>query len=102
MAVTTKARELIIFDARTGMKLRETEVVHDGIMPSRIVYFDNGLENKLLLTTGSCRNSRRQIAVYDSKKLAKPLSVIDVDSGSGLLMPVVDNDLNLFYVAGKV
>lgn len=100
-AVTTRTRELIIFNARTGVKERETELVHDGTMPPRVLYNSNEARNERLVTTGTCRNTRRQIAIYDSVKLEKPLTVVDVDGGSGLLMPIIDNDLNLLYVAGK-
>lgn len=71
-------------------------------MPPRVLYNSNEARNERLVTTGTCRNTRRQIAIYDSVKLEKPLTVVDVDGGSGLLMPIIDNDLNLLYVAGKV
>lgn len=101
-AVTTRNRELIIFNARTGLKERQTELVHDGSMPSRVLYnYSNEEVYEHLITTGTCFNTRRQIAVYDSIDLKAPLAVMDVDSGSGLLMPIIDNDLNLLYVAGK-
>ncbi|VDK86237.1 unnamed protein product [Litomosoides sigmodontis] len=101
--VTTKARELSIYDARTGEKRCSTQLVHDGTMPSRVLFYgkpepDN---SERLITTGSSRSTRRQLALYSSRPLDAPLAVVDIDGGSGFLMPIVDNDLNLLYIAGK-
>lgn len=101
-AITTKTRELIIFDARTGEKERSTEVVHDGSMLSRVLFMGTSSTFERLITTGNSRNTRRQIAVYRSHPLDVPLALVDVDGGSGMLMPIIDNDLHLLYVAGKV
>lgn len=37
-----------------------------------------------------------------STALEAPLKVVDIDDGSGLLIPIVDIDLNLLFIAGKV
>uniref|UniRef100_A0A915PVJ3 Coronin n=1 Tax=Setaria digitata TaxID=48799 RepID=A0A915PVJ3_9BILA len=102
-AVTTKLRELSIYDARTGEKQRSTQLVHDGTMLSRVLFYGTLREHNIerLVTTGSSRSTRRQIAIYNSRSLNVPLAVVDVDGGSGFLMPMVDNDLSLLYIAGK-
>uniref|UniRef100_A0A158Q8T5 Coronin n=1 Tax=Elaeophora elaphi TaxID=1147741 RepID=A0A158Q8T5_9BILA len=102
-AVTTKSRELSIHDARTGEKQRSTQLVHDGTMLSRVLFYGIPKTNnsERLITTGSSRSTRRQVAIYNSMSLNAPLAVVDIDGGSGFLMPIVDNDLNLLYIAGK-
>lgn len=102
--VTTKSRELSIYDARTGEKQCSTQLIHDGTMPSRVLFYGKPEPNnsERLITTGSSRSTRRQIALYSSRPLDAPLAVVDIDGGSGFLMPLVDNDLNLLYIAGKV
>lgn len=72
-------------------------------MPSRVLFYGIAADNnERLITTGNSRNTRRQVAVYKSRPLDAPLAVVDIDGGSGLLMPIVDYDLNLLYIAGKV
>ncbi|KHN79769.1 Coronin-2A [Toxocara canis] len=100
-AVTTRSRELIVFNARSGLKEREAELVHDGTMLPRVLYSGNRAHDERIVTTGTCRSTRRQIAIHDSLHLETPLAVVDIDGGSGLLMPIIDNDLNLLYIAGK-
>uniref|UniRef100_A0A1I8EJG8 Coronin n=1 Tax=Wuchereria bancrofti TaxID=6293 RepID=A0A1I8EJG8_WUCBA len=102
-AVTTKLRELSIYDARTGERQRSTQLIHDGAMLSRVLFFGipEANNSERLITTGSSRSTRRQIAIYSSQPLDTPLAVVDIDGGSGVLMPMIDNDLNLLYIAGK-
>lgn len=102
--MATKSRELLIYDARTGEKQRSTQLIHDGTMLSRVLFYGMPEANnsERLITTGSSRSTRRQIAIYSSRPLDAPLAVVDIDGGSGFLMPMVDNDLNLLYIAGKV
>uniref|UniRef100_A0A914RZD0 Uncharacterized protein n=1 Tax=Parascaris equorum TaxID=6256 RepID=A0A914RZD0_PAREQ len=45
-------------------------------MPPRVLYNSNEARNERLVTTGTCRNTRRQIAIYDSVELEKPLTVL--------------------------
>ncbi|CAG9535470.1 unnamed protein product [Cercopithifilaria johnstoni] len=101
--VTTKSHELSIYDARTGEKQRSTQLAHDGTMLSRVLFYGIPGKNnsERLITTGSSRSTRRQVAIYNSRPLDAPLTVVDIDGGSGFLMPMVDNDLNLLYIAGK-
>uniref|UniRef100_A0A1I7VN43 Coronin n=1 Tax=Loa loa TaxID=7209 RepID=A0A1I7VN43_LOALO len=101
--VATKSRELSIYDARTGEKQRSTQLIHDGAMLPRVLFYGMPEANssERLITTGSSRSTRRQIAIYSSRPLDAPLAVVDIDGGSGFLMPLVDNDLNLLYIAGK-
>lgn len=102
--MASKSRELSIYDARTGEKRCSTQLIHDGAMPARVLFYGipeaNG--NERLITTGSSRSTRRQIAIYNSMTLDAPLTVVDIDGGSGFLMPMIDNDLNLLYITGKV
>ncbi|VDM98640.1 unnamed protein product [Thelazia callipaeda] len=103
LALITRSRELSIYDARTGEKQRNTQVVHGGTMLSRVLF--HGIPGKdrheRVITTGSSRSTRRQVAIYDCQTLDSPLAVVDVDGGSGLLIPIIDNDLNMLYIAGK-
>ncbi|VDK83513.1 unnamed protein product [Onchocerca ochengi] len=101
--IATKSHELSIYDARTGEKQRSTQLIHDGSMLSRVLFYGipDASNNERIITTGSSRSTRRQLAIYNSRSLDVPLTVVDIDGGSGFLMPVIDNDLNLLYIAGK-
>ncbi|MFH4976226.1 hypothetical protein AB6A40_002935 [Gnathostoma spinigerum] len=100
-AVSTKSRQLIIYDARTAQVKRSSTLVHDGSMLPHVVHCGRKVENERLITTGNSRNTRRQIAVYHANSIDCPLITVDVDGASGRLIPIADNDLNLLYVAGK-
>uniref|UniRef100_A0A0N5A9P4 Coronin n=1 Tax=Syphacia muris TaxID=451379 RepID=A0A0N5A9P4_9BILA len=100
-AATTRSRELIVFDSRTGKRRRSAELAHDGSMLPRVAYIGTDVNSEHIITTGNSRNTRRQIAMYNSRELGVPIAVVDVDSAAGLLLPVVDNDLNLLFIAGK-
>ncbi|KAM3721965.1 Coronin-2A [Dirofilaria immitis] len=101
--IATKSHELSIYDARTGEKQRSTQLIHDGSMLSRVLFYgiSNANNSERIITTGNSRSTRRQLAIYNSQPLNAPLAVVDIDSGSGFLMPIIDNDLNLLYIAGK-
>lgn len=55
-----------------------------------------------MVTTGFSRSSDRQINIWNTGDLSKPVRKMDVDTSSGVLMPFFDSDVNVLYVAGKV
>jgi hypothetical protein len=44
----------------------------------------------------------RKFAVYDSRDLSKPLTTNTLDSSTGIVIPLYDNDARILYLAGKV
>lgn len=44
----------------------------------------------------------REFAIWDSRDLAKPLKRETLDSSTGVVTPVFDNDTKILFLAGKV
>lgn len=44
----------------------------------------------------------RKFAIYDSRDLSKPLTTNTLDSSTGIVIPLYDNDARILYLAGKV
>lgn len=78
--------------------MKQEGASHEGIKGSRAVWLGN---TDRIATTGFSRTSERQLFLWDTKDLSKPLKKHGIDSSSGILMPYFDADVNLLYVAGK-
>jgi len=55
-----------------------------------------------LVTTGFSKMSDRQVYVWDTRALSKPIKTVHLDTSSGVVMPFYDNDTKMLYLAGKV
>jgi len=97
LATSCKDRMLRIIDPRTGAVVQQGQG-HDGAKAFRVVWC--GELNKLF-TTGFSKVSERQYGVWEPTDLSAPLKMEMIDTGSGVLFPVYDNDTQLVYVAGK-
>jgi coronin-1B/1C/6 len=45
--------------------------------------------------------SDRQVNIWNTGSLEKPLKSINLDTSSGVIMPFYDVDSNMLYLAGK-
>jgi coronin-7 len=45
---------------------------------------------------------QREYALWDSRNLSKPLERSQLDSSTGLLIPLYDEDTDIVFLAGKV
>ena len=54
-----------------------------------------------LLTVGSGKGSMRQIKIWDPRNISSEIAKLDIDSGSGTLMPFFDTSLDLLYLGGN-
>jgi len=97
IATTCKDKMLRYIDARSGAVVQEGKG-HEGTKASRVVFVS---ENDMMFTTGFSRMSERQYAVWSKDDLSKSLKLDMIDSGSGVLFPVYDQDTRMVYVAGK-
>jgi hypothetical protein len=84
-------------DARTGTVVSEGKC-HDGSKASRAVFCG---ETGLVFSTGFSRMSERQYALWNPADLSKPYTLEMIDTGSGVLFPQYDEDINVVFVAGK-
>ncbi|PJF17210.1 Coronin [Paramicrosporidium saccamoebae] len=99
LATTSRDKTVRIFDPRSGTAaVAERKQAHTGVKGIRVQWLG---ETNQLLTTGFGRSSEREVALWDSRNLETPLTMISVDSASGPLLPFFDPDCGLVYLAGR-
>ncbi|MCJ8738958.1 hypothetical protein PDJAM_G00041700 [Pangasius djambal] len=92
-----KDKKLRILDPRKGTVITEKDKPHEGSRPVRAVFVS---ESKIL-TTGFSRMSERQVALWDSNSFSEPLTLQEIDTSSGVLLPFFDPDTGIVYLGGK-
>ncbi|TWW70341.1 Coronin-1C Coronin-3 hCRNN4 [Takifugu flavidus] len=92
-----KDKTLRLLDPRKGTVLFEKEKPHEGFRPIRAVFVSDGK----ILTTGFSRMSERQVALWDPNNLGQPLTLQELDTSSGVLLPFYDPDTGIVYLCGK-
>lgn len=96
-ASTSKDKKLRIIDPRKGSVALEVEG-HGGTKGSRVQWITN---TDRLFSVGFSKTSERQYMMWDPRSLEKPLTTVNIDMASGLIMPFYDPDTNLMFLAGK-
>ncbi len=97
MAATTKHKEISLIDPREAA-IMSTTASHPGAKSQRCCWL--GSKN-LIFSFGFSKQSGREIAVWDPKKMDAPVYKDEIDVASGVLMPAYDPDLNVLYLGGK-
>uniref|UniRef100_A0A674NRP8 Coronin n=1 Tax=Takifugu rubripes TaxID=31033 RepID=A0A674NRP8_TAKRU len=92
-----KDKTLRLLDPRKGTVLFEKEKPHEGFRPIRAVFVSDGK----ILTTGFSRMSERQVALWDPNNFGQPLTLQELDTSSGVLLPFYDPDTGVVYLCGK-
>ncbi|KAL7977481.1 hypothetical protein Chor_009430 [Crotalus horridus] len=80
-----------------GHSKRELPRAHEGSRPVRATTVKDGK----LFTTGFSRMSERQVALWDLRNPEEPLTLQELDTSSGVLLPYYDPDTNVVYLTGK-
>lgn len=97
LLTSCKDKMVRMVDPRTGATSASCEA-HDGAKTAKLEWLGKGTK---FVTAGFNRQSKRQLKIWDSKKLDKELSAIDIDQAAGVLMPFYDEDINVLFLAGK-
>uniref|UniRef100_A0A8C5G757 Coronin n=2 Tax=Gouania willdenowi TaxID=441366 RepID=A0A8C5G757_GOUWI len=92
-----KDKFMRVMDPRKGSVLYEKEKPHEGSRPVRAVFTSDGK----ILSTGFSRMSERQVALWDPKNFSQPLTLQELDTSSGVLLPFYDPDTSIVYLCGK-
>ncbi|KAI8620323.1 hypothetical protein BC830DRAFT_1164676 [Chytriomyces sp. MP71] len=104
IATTSKDNVIRLFDVRASLDpSTSTPVHHAGVKPSKVIWLhgsNSGIDN-LFLTAGFSKMRDRELALWDSRSLSKPISNQKVDTSTGLLIPMYDPDSGLLFVTGK-
>ncbi|KAK4048001.1 hypothetical protein OIV83_005035 [Microbotryomycetes sp. JL201] len=101
VSTTGKDNTLRLWDVRSSQSDAEQSTsIHAGVKASRHVWL-GGASSHQILTTGFSRMREREYSLYDSRQLTTPVKTQRVDSNMGVLMPVVDQDRSIVYLAGR-
>jgi len=84
-------------DPRSGATSHHVEA-HDGTKTTKVEWLGN---TSKFASVGFTRQSKRQLKIWDTKKMDKELSSLDIDQAAGVIMPFYDEDINVLYLAGK-
>ncbi|GAA95888.1 uncharacterized protein L969DRAFT_88730 [Mixia osmundae IAM 14324] len=97
LATTCKDKKLRIFDVRSGPAPIKIADSHTGVKASRVCWLGN-LDR--IVTTGFSKLSDRQVFLWDSDTLTKPIKQLTIDTSSGTLMPYW-SDNSILFLGGK-
>ncbi|XP_051552450.1 uncharacterized protein coro1cb isoform X2 [Myxocyprinus asiaticus] len=92
-----KDKKVRVIDPRKGKITAEKDKAHEGARPMRAIFLADGN----IFTTGFSRMSERQLALWNPKSMEDPISVHEMDTSNGVLLPFYDPDTNVVYLCGK-
>ncbi|KAK6630379.1 hypothetical protein RUM44_005046 [Polyplax serrata] len=98
LATTCKDKQLRILDCRRDKSVIHELTSHQGIKDSRVVWLNDG---NRLLTTGFNWARQREVCIRDIRKLNQTEKTLELDSSTGILLPLYDPDTNMLFLAGK-
>ncbi|XP_029547645.1 uncharacterized protein LOC115149178 isoform X1 [Salmo trutta] len=92
-----KDKNIRVIDPRKEKIVAEKDKAHDGARPMRAIFLADGN----VFTTGFSRMSERQLALWNPKSMEEPISVHELDTSNGVLLPFYDADTSVVYLCGK-
>lgn len=95
-ATSCKDKNIRFVDPRAGRLSSEIVRAHDGLKSVKVAFMG---ETGKFMSTGTSRS--REIKIWDLKKLSQPLVTEVIDTASGALLPLYDDDSNVLYLCGK-
>jgi hypothetical protein len=98
LACSSKDKKLRIFDPRNKEQVSEIAEAFDGAKSSKIFFVP---EFQWVGATGFSKSAKRQLKLWDQRKLEEPLFKLDIDAAASVLMPQFDTDNGVLYLAGK-
>eukprot|EP00980_Cylindrotheca_fusiformis_P001478 scaffold345_cov134-Cylindrotheca_fusiformis.AAC.89 len=97
-ACSNKDKSIRLVDPRSSEVTAKLEKAHDGVKSVKLCFMG---ESGKMLSTGSTKQSGRELKVWDLKKLDQPIHSETVDTASGALIPLYDQDTCVLYLCGK-
>ncbi|KAJ8261042.1 hypothetical protein COCON_G00167650 [Conger conger] len=97
ICTASKDKRVRIIDPRKERVIAEKDKAHEGARPMRAIFLADGN----VFTTGFSRMSERQLALWDPKNMEEPISVHEMDTSNGVLLPFYDPDTSVVYLCGK-
>ncbi|XP_038559648.1 uncharacterized protein LOC119891820 isoform X1 [Micropterus salmoides] len=97
ICTSCKDKSIRVIDPRKETIIAEKEKAHEGARPMRAIFLSDGN----ILTTGFSRMSERQLALWNAQNMEEPMTVNEMDTSNGVLLPFYDPDTNVVYLCGK-
>ncbi|KAF9209964.1 Coronin-7 [Haplosporangium sp. Z 27] len=98
IATTCKDNQIRVFNPRQEETPIQTGQGHVGNRPSRVVWLG---EKDKLFTLGFNKMRERETAIWDANDLSKPLELKRMDSSSGLMVPLYDEDTSIMFIPSR-
>jgi coronin-7 len=98
LVTTSKEKVIRILDARTGKVLSEGPS-HNSLRPSCACWLDNSGE--LIASVGFGTGSSRELLLYRSSDLSKPIARQMIDISPSIMSIHFDQDCRILYAAGR-
>ncbi|KAJ8005664.1 hypothetical protein DPEC_G00120280 [Dallia pectoralis] len=92
-----KDKTIRVIDPRKEEVIGEKEKAHEGARPMRAIFLSDGN----IFTTGFSRMSERQLALWNPQSMDEAITVHEMDTSNGVLLPFYDPDTNVVYLCGK-
>uniref|UniRef100_A0A8K9XQ44 Coronin n=1 Tax=Oncorhynchus mykiss TaxID=8022 RepID=A0A8K9XQ44_ONCMY len=92
-----KDKTIRVIDPRKEEIVGEKEKAHEGARPMRAIFLSDGN----VFTTGFSRMSERQLALWNPQAMDEAISVHEMDTSNGVLLPFYDPDTSVVYLCGK-
>lgn len=98
LATTSKDKCLRILDPRKADDAITVTDAFGGIKSTKC-FFVNAFG--WVGSTGFSKSAKRHLKIWDPRNIEKPLYNQGIDNQASVLLPQVDNDLNILFLAGK-
>jgi len=98
IACAGKDGAIRIYDPRDVNKAQSIPDAFDGTKGSKVFWADC---HGWIGGTGFSRSAKRQMKIWDLRKLEKTLYENDIDQAASVLYPHFDNDNSILYLTGK-
>ncbi|XP_062409525.1 coronin-1C-A isoform X1 [Sardina pilchardus] len=97
ICTSCKDKKVRVIDPRKEQIVAEKDKAHEGARPMRAIFLADGN----VFTTGFSRMSERQLALWNPKNMDEPITVHEMDTSNGVLLPFYDPDTSVVYLCGK-
>ena len=97
LASSSKDKKLRVLDPRANTVVAVGDG-HTGIKASLVQWLGN---KDRFISTGFSKMRDREFALWDMRNLASPLARESLDTSTGILLPLYDEDANLIFFTGK-
>lgn len=97
LCTNAKDKNVRILDPRNQSVVASCES-HVGVKGGRALWLG---KHNLILSVGFGTGASREYKVYDPRKFESAISVTNLDSAAGIIMPFYDEDSDILFMAGK-